>query len=233
MTDRTEILDETVDQVPATPVLSGAIKWFDPKKGFGFVVADKGGPDILLHVNVLLNFGQSSIAENTRIDFFTTTTSKGSQVDRVTAVYPPESSRTSTLANMDDASDWDVDAFADVPLEPARVKWFDKGKGFGFANVFGKRDDVFVHINVLQQSGLSDLQPGEALAIRVIEGERGKMAAKVQTWDSCSNISVHSRRVPDLLCVNNLVNASPAKEHDDNEDFQLCVGRAANWLKTA
>ena len=35
----------------------GLVKWFDPVKGFGFVVAETGGPDILLHVNVLRNFG--------------------------------------------------------------------------------------------------------------------------------------------------------------------------------
>ena len=78
----------------------------------------------------------------------------------------------------------DQDAVNAAPLEPARVKWFDKSKGFGFANVFGKRDDIFLHIEVLRQSGLSDLQPGEALAMRVIEGKRGSMAAEVQAWEN-------------------------------------------------
>jgi CspA family cold shock protein len=66
---------------------------------------------------------------------------------------------------------------------PARVKWFDKGKGFGFANVFGKPEDVFLHVEVLRRSGLSDLQPGEALALRVISGNRGQMAAEVVAWE--------------------------------------------------
>ena len=51
---------------------------------------------------------------------------------------------------------------AALPLEPARVKWFDKGKGFGFANVFGRPEDVFIHVEVLRQSGFADLQAGEA-----------------------------------------------------------------------
>ena len=71
-----------------------------------------------------------------------------------------------------------------VPLVPARVKWFDKGKGFGFANVFGRPEDVFLHIEVLRLSGLADLQPGEALALRVIDGERGRMAAEVLAWEA-------------------------------------------------
>jgi CspA family cold shock protein len=40
----------------------GKVKWCDATKGYGFILADDGGPDILLHANVLRNFGQSSIA---------------------------------------------------------------------------------------------------------------------------------------------------------------------------
>ncbi|MCW8843134.1 MAG: cold shock domain-containing protein, partial [Rhodobacteraceae bacterium] len=83
-----------------------------------------------------------------------------------------------------DFADLDEDAILNAPLEPARVKWFDKGKGFGFANVFERPEDVFIHIEVLRRSGLADLQPGEALALRVIEGKRGRMAVEVSAWES-------------------------------------------------
>mgnify|MGYP000244342333 FL=1 len=64
------------------------------------------------------------------------------------------------------------------------MKWFDKGKGFGFANIFGQNEDIFLHVEVLRRFGLSDLQPGEALAIRVIDGKRGKMASALQAWET-------------------------------------------------
>ena len=70
-----------------------------------------------------------------------------------------------------------------TPYVPARVKWFDKAKGFGFANVFGHSEDVFVHIEVLRRFGLADLQPGEAVTMRVVAGPRGKMAGEVRAWD--------------------------------------------------
>ena len=84
------------------------------------------------------------------------------------------------LKNVDDAE------VAQLPLEAARVKWFDKAKGFGFANIWGSSEDVFVHVEILRRSGLADLQAGEAVAIRVISGKRGKMAAEVCSWESVS-----------------------------------------------
>ncbi len=58
------------------------------------------------------------------------------------------------------------------------VKWFDSVKGFGFVNIYGKETDVFIHIEILRRSGLTDLQAGEAVALRVIDGRRVKMAAE-------------------------------------------------------
>lgn len=161
--------------------IAGQVKWFDPAKGFGFVVADSGGPDILLHVNVLRNFGQSSVADGARIEVVTHRTGRGVQAVEVISISPPERDESPVLT---DFADLDPDQLRNQPLEPARVKWFDKGKGFGFANVFGRSEDVFLHIEVLRQSGLSDLQPGEALALRVIDGKRGRMAAEVQAWEA-------------------------------------------------
>jgi CspA family cold shock protein len=169
------------DEENITETVSGLVKWFDPVKGFGFVVADTGGPDILLHVNVLRNFGQNSVADGAAIEVEVQHTERGVQAVEVISIVAPEGSDT---VNLSDIADMDMATVAAAPLEPGRVKWFDKGKGFGFANIFGRGDDVFLHIEVLRRSGLSDLQPGEALAMRVIEGKRGHMAAEVHAWES-------------------------------------------------
>lgn len=161
-------------------VVSGQVKWFDPTRGFGFVVSDEGGPDILLHANVLRNFGQSSVADAAVIRLSVQITERGVQAIEVLGIEPPAHSDGPMLEDLEQVNAGGLD----LPLEPARVKWFDKGKGFGFANIFGRSEDVFIHIEVLRRSGLADLLPGEAIGLRVIEGRRGRMAAHVSAWDS-------------------------------------------------
>jgi CspA family cold shock protein len=68
------------------------------------------------------------------------------------------------------------------------VKWFDKAKGFGFANIWGSEEDVFLHIEVLRKSGFADLAPGEAVGLRVIDGKRGKLAVEVTAWDAAARV---------------------------------------------
>ncbi|HMO09704.1 MAG TPA: cold shock domain-containing protein [Paracoccaceae bacterium] len=164
----------------ALQTVQGRVKWFDPVKGFGFVVADTGGADILLHANVLRNFGQNTVADGAGISVAVQMTPRGAQAVEVLAIEPPVAA----------AQDGDDAAITPevllLPLEPARVKWFDKGKGFGFANVFGRAEDVFVHIEVLRASGFADLVAGEAVCLRIVDGKRGRMAAQVVSWEAAA-----------------------------------------------
>lgn len=160
--------------------VTGRIKWFDPAKGFGFVVTDDAGPDILLHANVLRNYGQGSVAEAATLTIVTQATERGLQAVEVLEIIPPKADTTTTLGDMEEFTPEDIARHAIVP---ARVKWFDKGKGFGFANAFGDSRDVFVHIEVLRRSGLADLATGEAIGMRTMEGKRGLMAIDIVGWD--------------------------------------------------
>ena len=162
--------------------VSGTVKWFDASKGFGFVVADTGGPDILLHANVLRNFGQSSVADSAGIEIIVQETARGVQAVEVLRIDPPAGEVAPAVGQGDIGEPVDLS----LPLEPARVKWFDKAKGFGFANVFGHSEDVFLHIEVLRRSGLADLQPGEAVSLRVVDGKRGRMAMQVTSWEAAN-----------------------------------------------
>lgn len=167
----------------ATQSVRGHVKWFDPDKGFGFIVSGEGGGDILLHANVLRNFGQSSVADGSDIEVMFQATPRGLQAVQVLHIAPPEPTAAPVLEDLSTAP---IEEILARPLEPARVKWFDKGKGFGFANVFGRPEDVFIHVEVLRTSGFADLQAGEAICLRILEGKRGRMAVQVVSWEAAA-----------------------------------------------
>ncbi len=160
--------------------VAGVVKWFDASKGFGFLTDPDGGSDILLHANVLRNFGQSSVAEGSGVRAMVQQTPRGIQAVEIISIDPPAAEPMPAIADLCTATPEEV---ARLPLLPARVKWFDKAKGFGFANVFEQKADVFLHIEVLRHSGFSDLAVGEAIALRVVDGRRGMMAAQVLSWE--------------------------------------------------
>lgn len=158
----------------------GVVKWFDTTKGFGFVTDGSGGRDILLHANVLRNFGHSSIMEGAQVEVTVTETPRGLQATDILSIGTPEP-QAEGLAHVEGI---DTAALADAePLQPARVKWFDKVKGFGFVNTFGGTDDIFVHMEVLRAYGMAELVQGEAVCVRVAQGPRGRMAAEIRAWD--------------------------------------------------
>lgn len=162
--------------------VTGRVKWFDATKGYGFVVPDDGGGDVLLHANVLRTHGYAGVSDGAAITLRVQATDKGRQAceieyldpDAILSAEAPRPPRPTELV---------AAATVTSPLQPASVKWFDKVKGFGFVNVFGDGRDVFVHMEVLRRSSLNDLAPGEAVAVRIIEGPRGRMASEVAPWD--------------------------------------------------
>jgi CspA family cold shock protein len=171
------------DEEEVMQLVHGRVKWFDPSKGFGFIVSDQTDADILLHANVLRNFGQGSVADGAGIEVRIQRTQRGVQAVEVLRIDPPEGV---ILPFGEDAAQMVSEDILALELEPARVKWFDKGKGFGFANVFGRPEDVFVHAEVLRVSGFADLTAGEAVALRIIDGRRGRMAVQVVSWEAAN-----------------------------------------------
>lgn len=163
--------------------IQGRVKWFNAAKGFGFVISDEPGPDILIHINVLRAFGHSTITEGSRIELVAQESPRGLQATEVISVAPAEDPtyHEPHYAPPTHAVD---DSATDGQFRPARIKWFDKTRGFGFVTIFGSATDVFVHMETLRQCHISDLQAGEAVAVRVAEGPRGKMVAEIRPWES-------------------------------------------------
>ena len=59
------------------------------------------------------------------------------------------------------------------------VKWFNPEKGFGFVELSDGSGDAFLHGIVLTQGGISAIQPGETLEVRVGPGHKGPHVTEV------------------------------------------------------
>lgn len=56
---------------------TGTVKWFDEKKGFGFITRDNGGKDVFVHYSSIAGDGFKNLHEGERVEFGVTETKKG------------------------------------------------------------------------------------------------------------------------------------------------------------
>ena len=48
---------------------TGKVKWFDARKGFGFIQPDGGGSDVFVHISAVERSGLSTLNEGQRVSF--------------------------------------------------------------------------------------------------------------------------------------------------------------------
>ena len=76
------------------------------------------------------------------------------------------------------------------------VKWFDLAKGFGLIRPYDGSDDVFVHINDVEQAGLHGLSEGQRLAYDIKVLKHGPMAINLKVMlTEPSNGSMRKKEV--------------------------------------
>jgi CspA family cold shock protein len=50
-------------------VPSGTVKWFNTRRGFGFIVPDGGGNDVLVNIEAVEKAGYSGLVEGAKVTF--------------------------------------------------------------------------------------------------------------------------------------------------------------------
>ena len=61
---------------------TGTIKWFDPSKGYGFLIRDKGG-DLFVHLRAVQPSDRRKLKENTKVRFSVENSEKGPQAENI------------------------------------------------------------------------------------------------------------------------------------------------------
>ncbi|MBD3167040.1 cold-shock protein, partial [bacterium] len=69
--------------------MKGVVKWFDEKKGYGFIDAEDGR-DVFVHYSDILGRGYRSLAEGEEVEFEVEMGSKGAAARQVVRPNVPE-----------------------------------------------------------------------------------------------------------------------------------------------
>ena len=69
--------------------VDGTVKWFDPRKGFGFIVGPEG-QDIFVHFSVIQGDGFRVLKDGSRVHYDAVKGEKGWKATKVSRVEDPE-----------------------------------------------------------------------------------------------------------------------------------------------
>ncbi len=181
-------IDDTQHQDMQTLPLQGRVKWFDRKRGFGFVVVvaeDGTEQDYMLHSSLLEPLGRRDLPDDSIVEFAPAMGARGWFVAEIfsftaTQTQVPCAPRGSALAKL---ADRDIVLAGDAPLVPAEVKWFSRVKGYGFMVVEGEERDVFFHIESLREVGMEFADPGTGFLVKIAQSNRGPIALDITYLD--------------------------------------------------
>ncbi|MEO5773620.1 MAG: cold-shock protein [Sphingomicrobium sp.] len=164
----------------------GVVKFFNPQKGFGFIVREDGGEDVFVHISAVEQAGLTDLADGQPLEF--TLVDRGGRISATNLRIDGEPMAVERSGGG-----------AAAPREggfgggggdrsgPQRqltgekasgtVKFFNAMKGFGFIQRDDGQPDAFVHISAVERAGMPTLNEGDKLEFEIEVDRRGKYAA--------------------------------------------------------
>lgn len=160
--------------------VSGLIKWFDLAKGYGFIKpSDAAQGDILLHQTCVRQSGFKAAYEGARVVCEAVQGPKGLQARRVISL--DNSTAAPQPGSLQRAARYVAEPKG--PTFEAIVKWFNRGKGYGFVSRGPNTPDIFVHMETLRRCGVRELKQGQRVRVRAGDGPKGELAAEITLID--------------------------------------------------
>lgn len=68
--------------------MTGKVKWFDTKKGYGFIEADDGSGDVFVHFGDIAGEGYKTLQQGEKVQFEANDTPKGKKASQVRRLEP-------------------------------------------------------------------------------------------------------------------------------------------------
>jgi CspA family cold shock protein len=152
----------------------GVVKFFNPQKGFGFIVRDDGGEDVFVHISAVEQAGLTDLADGQPLEF--TLVDRGGRVSATNLRIegePMPVERTGGGAGGGGGPQRQLTG----EKASGTVKFFNAMKGFGFIQRDDGQPDAFVHISAVERAGMPTLNEGDRLEFELEVDRRGKYAA--------------------------------------------------------
>jgi CspA family cold shock protein len=155
----------------------GVVKFFNPQKGFGFIVRDDGGEDVFVHISAVEQAGLTDLADGQPLEF--TLVDRGGRVSATNLRIDgdPMPVERGGGGGAGGAGAGGPQRQLTGEKASGTVKFFNAMKGFGFIQRDDGQPDAFVHISAVERAGMPTLNEGDRLEFELEVDRRGKYAA--------------------------------------------------------
>lgn len=151
--------------------IKARLKWFNPTKGFGFVIPEDNAVDAFFHVTQLQKHGVYALGQGAELLCNIEYGEKGASVVEIVEIL-----------SLGDCSELPVTCDSDlngVFSTCGIVKLYYQDKGYGFILPDDGMKDIFIHKSCLDRSKVNMLEAGLRVRVTYKIAEKGREATEI------------------------------------------------------